>query len=53
MLELNVSLIVQGFIVGGLLATAGVLFKTVIKLAELGRDVTNLDQRVGRLEDQR
>lgn len=38
-------------IVGGLLATAGVLFRTVVKLAEVGRDVVNLDKRVERLEE--
>jgi len=44
--------ILQALIVGGLLSTAGVLFRTVVKLAEVGRDVVNLDRRVERLEEQ-
>ncbi|MGH8899501.1 MAG: hypothetical protein ACRDZ4_21365 [Egibacteraceae bacterium] len=45
------STIVQGFIVGGLLSTAGVLWRAVIKLAELGVEVKSHDRRIERLED--
>ena len=42
--------IMKAVIVGGLLTTAGVLFRTVVKLAELGVTVKNHDRRIERLE---
>lgn len=43
--------VVNALVVGGLLSTAGVLWRAVIKLAELGVEVKNQDKRIGRLED--
>lgn len=43
--------VIQGLIVGGLLSTAGVLLRTVVKLAELGRDHVALDKRVEKIEE--
>ena len=50
-LNLSVSLIVQGLIVIGLASTASILLRTVVKLAELGRDVVSIDRRVVVLEE--
>lgn len=50
-MTINPELIVQGLIVGGLLSTAGVLWRAVVKLAELSVEVRNHDRRLERLED--
>lgn len=42
--------VLQALITAGLLGTAGVLWRTVIKLAELGVEVRNQDRRLDRLE---
>lgn len=49
-MTLDASTIVQALIVGGLLSTAGVLFRAVVKLAELDVRVEEHDRRLGRLE---
>jgi hypothetical protein len=41
--------ILTAVIVGGLLSTAGVLFRTVVKLAELGVRVDDHDRRLDNL----
>ena len=51
-LDLNVSLIVQGLIVAGLLGTAKVLWNTVVRLAEIGIRVDDHGRRIERLEDE-
>lgn len=43
--------VLQGLIVGGLLSTAGVLWRAVIKLAELGIQVKDHDRRIERIEE--
>lgn len=52
-MTLDTTTIVQALIVGGLLSTAGVLFRAVVKLAELGVRVDDHDRRIDRLEDRK
>ena len=49
--DLNISLILQGLIVAGLLKTATVLWNATIQLAELDVRVDDHGRRLGVLEE--
>lgn len=49
-MDVSGGAILQGLIVGGLLSTAGVLFKTAMKLAEVSTTVGTHEKRLDKLE---